>query len=497
MRRLFAALIIIVMLGVGCDSNNRLDALYELNGSVDANPDSVLELLLEMNTVMGEKEASDETRALYGLVLTKAADKAHKLRLLLGRDSVNAGEESVMIGGKDPMNAGEEMVRNEDMESEASGDGKDMVSEQGKDKASDMESEASEDGKDMVSEQGKVLVKEKDSIVLDKEMVRGEWMERYGDVLRGDSLIQRSVEYYEGHVECGLLAEAYYYAGRTNGELLNGEKALMYYQKALMKDSEHISNHVRSRIYAQMGVLYLRNGLIADARQMGELALFYCRQDSDTLGIRICEEAIESMRGMDAKGDSSVSDEKKTLVTMKVLRMNEQLKSDLLNNRNEELSRENEKRKAVIWIVIGCVVAVVLGAVWMVRRQMKERRKLYEEMGTLNAKKRQMYDAEMDEMIRRNVRNERPLKEKEWQEIEVKVAEKLPGFRERLYESHQFSELEYRICILIKMGVSPSDMSMLMATSKSNVSQARQRMQKKVFNGRGSAKDWDRYIMSL
>ncbi len=474
MRRLFAALIIIVMLGVGCDSNNRLDALYELNGSVDANPDSVLELLLEMNTVMGEKEASDETRALYGLVLTKAADKAHKLRLLLGRDSVNAGEESVMIGGKDPMNAGEEMVRNEDMESEASGDGKDMV-----------------------SEQGKVLVKEKDSIVLDKEMVRGEWMERYGDVLRGDSLIQRSVEYYEGHVECGLLAEAYYYAGRTNGELLNGEKALMYYQKALMKDSEHISNHVRSRIYAQMGVLYLRNGLIADARQMGELALFYCRQDSDTLGIRICEEAIESMRGMDAKGDSSVSDEKKTLVTMKVLRMNEQLKSDLLNNRNEELSRENEKRKAVIWIVIGCVVAVVLGAVWMVRRQMKERRKLYEEMGTLNAKKRQMYDAEMDEMIRRNVRNERPLKEKEWQEIEVKVAEKLPGFRERLYESHQFSELEYRICILIKMGVSPSDMSMLMATSKSNVSQARQRMQKKVFNGRGSAKDWDRYIMSL
>ena len=140
MRRLIAGLTMIVMLGVGCDSNNRLDALYELNGSVDANPDSVLELLLEINTVMDEKEASDEERALYGLVLTKAADKAHKLRMLLGRDSVNAGEESVMIGGKDPMNAGEEMVRNEDMESEASEDGKDMVSE-------------------------------KDSIVLDKEMV--------------------------------------------------------------------------------------------------------------------------------------------------------------------------------------------------------------------------------------------------------------------------------------------------------------------------------------
>ena len=246
-----------------------------------------------------------------------------------------------------------------------------------------------------------------------------------------------------------------------------------------------------------MGVMYLRNGLIADAQQMGELALFYCQQDSDTLGIRICEEAIESMRGMEAKGDSSVSDEKKTLVTMKVLRMNEQLKSDLLNNRNVELSRENEKRKALIWMIIGCVLVVALGAVWMVRRQLKERRKLYEEMGTVNAVKRQFYDSETDEMIRRNVRNEKTLKEKEWQEIEVKVAEKMPGFRERLNEVYQFSEQEYRICILIKMGVSPSEISTLMATSRSNVSQARQRMQKKVFNGRGSAKDWDRYIMSL
>ena len=95
------------------------------------------------------------------------------------------------------------------------------------------------------------------------------------------------------------------------------------------------------------------------------------------------------------------------------------------------------------------------------------------------------------------MRSAKPLKEKEWQEIEAKVTAVMPGFRERLYESHQFSELEYRICILIKMGVSPSDMSTLLATSKSNVTQTRQRMQHKVFNGRGSAKDWDRYILSL
>ena len=82
-------------------------------------------------------------------------------------------------------------------------------------------------------------------------------------------------------------------------------------------------------------------------------------------------------------------------------------------------------------------------------------------------------------------------------EIEERLDESFPNFREKLYASYNFSEQEYRICVLIKMGVPPSMMSTLLATSKSNITQSRQRMQQKVFNGRGTAKDWDRFILSL
>ena len=407
MRRLFAGFIIIVVLTIGCNNYNRLDALYELNEVVDVNPDSVLGVLKEMKSVMTDNDIPEESRAFYGLLFVKAADKAHKLGKALRKDSLGI------------------------------------------------------------------------------------------DSLGVDSLINGAVAYYELHAESGHLAEAYYYAGRTNAELWNGEKALLYYHKALVKDSIHVSNRLRSRIYAQMGVLYLRNGLFADATQMGELAYFYCQQDSDTLGMRICAETIEDIRSMASEKDSTVSQNQKQLVAMKVLRMNEQLKSDLLNNRNAELQAENQKRKTIMWMIVVCVLVLMGVAAWMVRRQMIEKRKLYEEMGTANATKRQFYDAQIDEMIQKHEATNLPLKSKEWQEIEDKLLVSFPNFRDKLFATYQFSEQEYRICILIKMGVSPSSMSALLATSKSNVTQTRQRMQHKVFNGRGSSKDWDRYILSL
>ncbi|MBO4451233.1 MAG: hypothetical protein J5770_02325 [Bacteroidaceae bacterium] len=407
MRRLFAGFVLMALLTVGCDRSGGMDALYELNGLVDANPDSVLGVLKEMKPAMTENDVQNEARAFYGLLLVKAADKAHKLGKGLWKDSLGI------------------------------------------------------------------------------------------DSLDIDSLINGTVSYYEQHTGSGHLAEAYYYAGRMNAELWNGEKALLYYHKALVKDSVHVSNRLRSRIYAQMGVLYLRNGLFADATQMGELAYFYCQQDSDTLGMRICAETIEDIRGMASEKDSSVNQDQKQLVAMKVLRMNEQLKSDLLNNRNAELQAENQKRKTVMWLIVGCVLVLAGVAAWLVRRQMVEKKKLYEEMGMANATKREFYDAQIDELLQKHEANNVPLKPKEWTEIENKLQISFPDFHKKLFTSYQFSEQEYRICMLIKMGVSPSLMSTLLATSKSNVSQVRQRMQHKVFNGRGSAKDWDRYILSL
>jgi predicted transcriptional regulator len=51
--------------------------------------------------------------------------------------------------------------------------------------------------------------------------------------------------------------------------------------------------------------------------------------------------------------------------------------------------------------------------------------------------------------------------------------------------------------MLIKSEVSPTNIAKLMAISNSAVSQNRLRMQQKVFDGEGTAKDWDNFILSL
>ena len=317
---------------------------------------------------------------------------------------------------------------------------------------------------------------------------------------QSDSLINIAVRYFEQFPQSGFLAESYYYAGRVHSEHHHGDKALLYYNKALLKDSTHVSTHLKSRIYAQMGLIYLRNELYSEALQMEDLARFYCLQDSDTLGMRLCTETIVDISRMEMEKDSDANSDQKKLAIARVLRLNEQVKSDMLHTKNAELEAESAQRNKIIFIVV--IIAIILIAVATVlairiRKQAIERKKLYEEMGTLNAVKRELYDKELDRLLVSHDRNGEMLRAKDWMMIEERLDESFPNFREKLYASYNFSEQEYRICVLIKMGIPPSMMSTLLATSKSNITQSRQRMQQKVFNGRGTAKDWDRFILSL
>ena len=64
-----------------------------------------------------------------------------------------------------------------------------------------------------------------------------------------DSLICAVAEYFEQHDPNGHLAEAYFYAGLVNSSLQNGEKALLYFQKALLCDEENASPYLKSHCY--------------------------------------------------------------------------------------------------------------------------------------------------------------------------------------------------------------------------------------------------------
>ena len=73
-----------------------------------------------------------------------------------------------------------------------------------------------------------------------------------------------------------------------------------------------------------------------------------------------------------------------------------------------------------------------------------------------------------------------------------------PGFKEKLQTLYpDFSEFEYHLCLLIRLGMRPVDMAELTAHTKESVASARRRMYEKVFRKKGSPGDWDAIVLSL
>ena len=313
-----------------------------------------------------------------------------------------------------------------------------------------------------------------------------------------DSLICTVVEHFEKHDPNGHLPEAYYYAGCVNSFLQNGEKALLYFQKALLCDSVHTTSLLKSRCYAQVGHIYMRNGLLDEALDMQQLAYFYCKEVGDTLGMRFSGEDIQTIKEM--QQDSTLATLPKAEVVVRIQKLHAQAKSQVLNDMNARLEKENSKERQMIWIVSVSALLIIVAAVWFVL-QIRQRREIRKEEAAeiflSSRSKRQFYDKEINQLVTTHIYNNKVLKDADWKKIEEKLLKAHPTFKEQLFALYPLSDTEYRICMLIKMEISPSNIAKLMALGASAVSQNRLRMQQKVFDGKGTSKDWDKFVLSL
>lgn len=89
------------------------------------------------------------------------------------------------------------------------------------------------------------------------------------------------------------------------------------------------------------------------------------------------------------------------------------------------------------------------------------------------------------------------MKDEDWQDIEGQVRRVYPGFISQLRGLYTMSELEYQVCLLIKLRIAPSDMAVVLARDASTISTVRSRLYKKVFERKGGAKEWDEFILSF
>lgn len=99
--------------------------------------------------------------------------------------------------------------------------------------------------------------------------------------------------------------------------------------------------------------------------------------------------------------------------------------------------------------------------------------------------------------LQRRIASGQRLKDEEWQDIENHIRKVYPGFISQLRGLYAMSELEYQVCLLIKLRIAPSDIASVMARDVSTISTVRSRLYKKVFGQKGGAKEWDEFILSI
>lgn len=85
----------------------------------------------------------------------------------------------------------------------------------------------------------------------------------------------------------------------------------------------------------------------------------------------------------------------------------------------------------------------------------------------------------------------------DWQNLDKEVNSHYPEFKERISELCKISDSEYKVCLLLKIGVSPKDIATLTIKTKSAISVMRKRLYTKAFGNDATPEMWDEFIRSL
>ena len=97
--------------------------------------------------------------------------------------------------------------------------------------------------------------------------------------------------------------------------------------------------------------------------------------------------------------------------------------------------------------------------------------------------------------LQRRIASGNLLKDDDWLTIESQIRKVYPGFSSQLRNLHTMSELEYQVCLLVKLRIAPSDMAVVLARDASTISTVRSRLYKKVFGQKGGAREWDEFLL--
>lgn len=185
----------------------------------------------------------------------------------------------------------------------------------------------------------------------------------------------------------------------------------------------------------------------------------------------------------------------------------------LKEKENEILAKENEVKNAFIFMAILLFVTSVF-CLLMKSKNMQQQQalltlkinKMEDLKKQTEAKTKEKIAIELESIDSSKIQNiinteiangTYKLTEEEWQEVTKLINSIYPGFDRNLDAFLKTNPLEYKICLMIKLGISPSNMAKFVNVTKEAVTACRRRMYIKVFKKKGTPSDWDKVILSL
>lgn len=268
-----------------------------------------------------------------------------------------------------------------------------------------------------------------------------------------------------------------YAAARTYMGLGYKDSALIYYKKLI-----NCTNiHFKQKAHKELAEYSIKSSKIQDA-------LYHLNK------YKIYTDSINLITSAD------VIQEKKN-----------QYNYGLREKENIRLKKENEDKTFTITILSSSIIIIsIIITFFITFRKLRKKYKLdkynflIEKISTIPSfiqpTQNKLEDCNIYKRIKLIINTpyeKKKLTDNEWKELDETINRIYPRFNEKLAELCKMSINDHHLCLLLKIGLSLSDIGNFINIGSSGVNSARRKLYKRAFKIEASAKSWDDVISSL
>lgn len=299
----------------------------------------------------------------------------------------------------------------------------------------------------------------------------------------------------------------------TFDESLNVDSARKYYHfyphylnKGDMSGYHTIAAEYYRRIDKRDSMLYFQNLVLKEGNLYDQQQIYMVRLLDRLSSLKDSESSFLLKKYV---GCGDTISERTNLET--ISRIQSYYDYGLREKENTQLRAQNKQKEyELIFLIMALIVIAIFSYSIYIRQkyktiplkqQMERLKEIIAEskthLASIPAMKEKFHESKICKSINDNLAQGKPASEDNWHELDKWMDENLPTFKTKLTSLSKISNIEYKICLLIKLGYTPAEIANLVCRAESSVTMSRKRLYMKIFKKKGKAEDLDKFIREM